>query len=126
MYVVGILMGLWAIRGYTARKGIHLYLYGYAVTQFFLFFARDNVVVNFLGLNWGLKQVQWTSIVLFLLPVIYLVFRYSKPVPVGEVAATYGIPQPPEAAEQGKEGRVVGAGRRKTVPRPRQKGAKQR
>ncbi len=23
MYVVGILMGLWAIRGYTARKGIH-------------------------------------------------------------------------------------------------------
>ncbi len=26
MYVVGIIMGLWAIRGYTTRKGIHEYL----------------------------------------------------------------------------------------------------
>ncbi len=76
-----------------------VYLYGYAVTQFFLFFARDNLIVNFLGLNWGLKQAQWTALVLFiaLLPISYLIVRSSKPVPVGKVAATYAIPQSPRS-----------------------------
>ena len=57
--------------------------------------SAPKLVVNFLGLNWGLKQAQWTSLVLFvvLLPLTYLVLKYSKPVPEGEVAATYGIPQ---------------------------------
>ncbi|HEY5005550.1 MAG TPA: hypothetical protein VII61_20480, partial [Ktedonobacteraceae bacterium] len=43
------------------------------------------------------KQAQWTSLVVFiiLLPITYLVIRYSKPVPPGEVAATYGIVQKP-------------------------------
>ena len=96
------------------------------VTQFLLFFARDNVVISFLGLNWGLKQAQWTSIVLFLLllPVTYLVFRSSQPVPVGEVAATYGISQPPEAAKLVKEGRP--ASTRKSNSKSRQKGQKRR
>jgi phosphatidylglycerol:prolipoprotein diacylglycerol transferase len=75
-----------------------VYLYAYAITQFFIFFARANVVVSFLGLDWGLKQAQWTSLVVLivLLPLTYLIFRYSTPVPEGEVAATYGSPQKPE------------------------------
>jgi phosphatidylglycerol---prolipoprotein diacylglyceryl transferase len=86
----------------VSRPGVLLlfYLYAYTITQFLLFFVRDNVIVSFLGLNWGLKQAQWTSLVLFiaLLPITYLIFRYSKPVPEGEVAATYGIPQKEKAA----------------------------
>jgi len=85
----------------VSRPGILMlvYLYGYALTQFLLFFTRENLVVPFLGFNWGLKQAQWTSIVLLivLLPITYLMFRSSEPVPVGEVAATYGIPQKPQA-----------------------------
>ena len=84
------------------RPGILLlfYLYAYSITQFLLFFVRDNVIVTFLGLDWGLKQAQWTSLALLivLLPITYLVFRYSKPIPEGEVAATYGIPQKAKAA----------------------------
>src|SRR5712691_5402453 len=89
------------------RPGILMlvYLYGYAITQFLLFFVRDNLIVNFLGLNWGLKQAQWTSLVvlIILLPITYLILRYSKPVPEGEVAATYGIPQKPKMAELPEE-----------------------
>ncbi len=84
------------------RPGVLMlvYLFGYCITQFALFFTRDNLIVSFLGLNWGLKQAQWTSLVLFLvlLPITYLILRYSKPVPPGEVAATYGIPQKPKPA----------------------------
>lgn len=86
------------------RPGVLMlvYLYGYVITQFLLFYVRDNVIVSFLGLNWGLKQAQWTSLVVFilLLLVTFLVFRFSKPVPEGEVAATYGIPQKPKAEEK--------------------------
>jgi phosphatidylglycerol:prolipoprotein diacylglycerol transferase len=81
----------------VSRPGILMlvYLFGYAITQFFLFFVRNNDIVSFFGINWGLKQAQWTSLVvlLLLIPITYLVLRYSKPVPKGEVAATYGIPQ---------------------------------
>ncbi len=95
-----------AVMFYLARRvrrpGILLlfYLYAYSITQFLLFFVRDNVIVTFLGLDWGLKQAQWTSLVLLiaLLPITYLVSRYSKPIPEGEVAATYGIPQKEKAA----------------------------
>jgi len=102
-----------AIMFYLARRvrrpGILLlfYLYAYSITQFLLFFVRDNVIVTFLGLDWGLKQAQWTSLVLLivLLPITYLVFRYSKPVPEGETAATYGIPQKakPDTGKAGGE-----------------------
>lgn len=82
----------------VTRPGIlmFVYLYCYTITQFFLFFARDNVIMSFLGLP--LKQAQWTSLVVFLvtIPLTYWVLRYSKPVPAGEVAATYGIPQKPK------------------------------
>ncbi|GAC1383879.1 MAG: prolipoprotein diacylglyceryl transferase [Ktedonobacteraceae bacterium] len=93
----------WRVR----RPGVLMlvYLYGYAITQFLLFFVRANDVVSFLGLNWGLKQAQWTSLVVLILlfPVTYLVMRYSKPVPEGEVAATYGVAQKPGHEEQESE-----------------------
>ncbi len=82
---------------YTRRPGVLMltYLYCYVITQFLLFFARDNAIVSFLGLNWGLKQAQWTSLVVFLvlLPITYVVLRYSRPVPKGEAAATYSVVQ---------------------------------
>ena len=105
--VVMILMFYLAYR--LRRPGVLMlvYLYAYVITQFLLFFVRDNIVVSFLGLNWGLKQAQWTSLVVFviLLPITYLVFRYSKPIPKGAVAATYGIPQKTKAVvEEGSVG----------------------
>ena len=105
--VVMILMFYLAYR--LRRPGVLMliYLYAYVITQFLLFFVRDNVVVSFLGLNWGLKQAQWTSLVVFivLLPITFLVFRFSKPIPKGAVAATYGIRQKPQpAVEETSEG----------------------
>ncbi|GCE11124.1 prolipoprotein diacylglyceryl transferase [Tengunoibacter tsumagoiensis] len=93
---------------YLARRVTHpgilmlVYLFSYCISQFFLFFTRDNLIVDFLGLHWGLKQAQWTSLILFivLLPVTYWVIRHSKPIPEGEVAATYGIPQQEVAAPE--------------------------
>ena len=86
------------------RPGVLMlvYLFGYVTTQFLLFFVRDNVVVSFLGLDWSLKQAQWTSLVVFILliPLTFVVFRFSKPVPEGEIAATYGIPQESVAKEE--------------------------
>jgi len=86
------------------RPGVLMlvYLFGYVTTQFLLFFARANTVVTFLGLNWGLKQAQWTSFIVFILliPLTFLVFRFSKPVPEGEIPATYGIPQKPKPDTQ--------------------------
>src|SRR6266480_1055490 len=51
------------------RPGVLMlvYLFGYAITQFFLFFVRSNDIVSFFCLNWGLKQAQWTSLVVLLL-----------------------------------------------------------
>ena len=71
-----------------------VYLYGYALTQFLVFFTRDNEIVSFLGTHF-LKQAQWTSlfVLVALIPLTYLIFRYSRSVPKGEVAATYDIPQ---------------------------------
>lgn len=105
--VVMILMFYLAYR--LRRPGVLMlvYLYAYVITQFLLFFVRDNVVVSFLGLNWGLKQAQWTSMVVFivLLPITFLVFRFSKPIPKGAVSATYGIRQKPEPeVEETSEG----------------------
>jgi phosphatidylglycerol---prolipoprotein diacylglyceryl transferase len=79
------------------RPGVLMlvYLFGYVITQFLLFFVRANTVVPLLGLNWGLKQAQWTSLIVFILliPLTFLVFHFSKPIPKGEIPATYGIPQ---------------------------------
>jgi phosphatidylglycerol:prolipoprotein diacylglycerol transferase len=76
------------------------YLFGYAITQFLVFFVRANIVVPLGPLDWGLKQAQWTALIVFILliPITFFVMRtrYAQPVPAGEVAATYGIPQEPE------------------------------
>ncbi len=73
------------------------YLFGYAITQLLVFFARANAVVSLFSLDWGIKQAQWTSLIalLALLPLTFLVLRsrYARSVPTGEVPATYGIPQ---------------------------------
>lgn len=90
----------------VTRPGVLMmvYLFCYAITQFLIFFVRDNEIVSFLGMNPGLKQAQWTSLVVFILliPLTFLVFRwhYSRPIPKGEDAATYGIEQKPEESEE--------------------------
>ena len=75
------------------------YLFGYCATQFIVFFARASEPLVLLGgvLNWGLKQAQWTAIIfaIVLIPVTIIAMRsrFARPVPAGEVPATYGIPQ---------------------------------
>jgi phosphatidylglycerol:prolipoprotein diacylglycerol transferase len=91
---------LLALMFYLARRLtrpgvlILVYLYSYSIIQFLLFFVRDNTIETPFGLDWGLKQAQWTSLAVFivLLPITYWIFRTSKPVPAGELAASYGIP----------------------------------
>ena len=110
--LVVLALMIFVVRRVT-RPGVLLlvYLYCYVTTQFLLFFVRDNIIVSFLGLNWGLKQAQWTSLVLFvvLLPTTYFILRHSRPIPEGEVAATYGIPQKPTPPLEPKalDGEVV-------------------
>lgn len=94
--IVVLVLLLYLARRFQRPGALMLvYLYAYAITQFLLFFVRDNLIVSFLGLNIGLKQAQWTAIIVFLalLPITYLILRHSKPVPTGEIAATYGIEQ---------------------------------
>lgn len=80
-----------------SRPGILtiVYLFCYSVTQFLIFFVRNNQIVPFLGLNPGFTQAQWTSIVVFLvlIPLAFFVLRsrYARPVPINASAATYGI-----------------------------------
>jgi phosphatidylglycerol---prolipoprotein diacylglyceryl transferase len=102
-----ILLGLLLFLARRVRRPgllMLVYLFGYCITQFLVFFTRANVLVNVFGIT-VFKQAQWTALVVFviLLPITYLVLRYSKPIPAGEVAATYGIEQksqkPPITAE---------------------------
>jgi phosphatidylglycerol:prolipoprotein diacylglycerol transferase len=102
LFVLAVMLYLaWKVK----RPGILMlfYLFCYTISQFLLFFVRANIYVSFLGIT-TLKQAQWTSLIVFilLLPLTYWVIRNSKPVPKGEVAATYGIPQKP-ATEQDVE-----------------------
>jgi phosphatidylglycerol:prolipoprotein diacylglycerol transferase len=94
LLLIGLL--LYLARRYR-RPGalIATYLFGYCVTQFLVFFVRANIVVPLGPLDWGLKQAQWTSLIVFLvlIPLTYVVMtrlRFAQPVPDGEVAATYG------------------------------------
>jgi phosphatidylglycerol:prolipoprotein diacylglycerol transferase len=93
------------------RPGVLMlvYLYSYAITQFLIFFTRANDIVSFLGIDAGLKQAQWTSLVVLvaLLPLTYWLIRFSKPVPAGAVAATYGISQKPAPVEAGTVTNIV-------------------
>jgi len=104
---VVLLIVLFFLSHHVRRPGVLavVFLFGYALSQFLVFFVRDNVITTLFGLNWGLKQAQWTSLVVFivLLPLTYVVMRswkYARPVPEGEVAAIYGMAQPSRSEEQ--------------------------
>ena len=79
------------------RPGMLLvtYLFGYAITQFLVFFARANTIVPLFTLNWGLKQAQWTSLVVLLLLIPLTIWirrwRFARPIPPGEIPATYNM-----------------------------------
>jgi phosphatidylglycerol:prolipoprotein diacylglycerol transferase len=81
---------LWPLRFRLPRikAGFFFVLYAalYAVTQFIVFFARGTEPFTpFLGID-GLKQAQWTAVVVFLLtiPAFFLVNRFSRPWPYSE------------------------------------------
>lgn len=94
LLLIGVLLIL--ARRYR-RPGMLMatYLFGYTITQFLVFFVRANIVVPLGPLDWGLKQAQWTSLIFFLvlIPLTLWVrrWRYARPVPVGEIAATFGM-----------------------------------
>ena len=95
LLLIGVLLLL--ARRYR-RPGMLLltYLGGYAVTQLLVFFARTNTVVPLFMLDWGLKQAQWTSLIvlLLLIPLTLWVrrWRFAEVLPEGEIPATYGMP----------------------------------
>jgi phosphatidylglycerol:prolipoprotein diacylglycerol transferase len=74
---LGLFLLLWNLRKRIHPEGMlaMLYVVLYSVSQFFIFFVRDNVVV--LG---GLKQAQVTSLVViaFTLPVIAYLLRKER------------------------------------------------
>src|SRR3989440_10123558 len=78
---------LWSVRKRIHPEGMlaMLYVLLYSISQFFIFFLRDNVVI--LG---GLKQAQVTAIVVIVLtlPVIaYLLWKERRqPTPAGQPA----------------------------------------
>lgn len=90
---------LLAVAARSRRPGtlIVTYLFGYTITQFLVFFTRANNIVSLGPLDWGLKQAQWTSLIMFLLliPLTLWVrrWRYAQPVSDGEIPATAGIVQ---------------------------------
>src|SRR6266487_6279149 len=105
---------LFLARGYRCPGMLMLtYLFSYAITQFLVFFARANSIVPLFTLNWGLKQAQWTSLIVLLLlipPTLWISrWRYAQPVPVGEIPATYGIPQKPTSQVKGNERAMIGS-----------------
>jgi phosphatidylglycerol:prolipoprotein diacylglycerol transferase len=70
-----------------------LYLVLYAISQFAVFFFRaTEPTTPFLGIS-GLKQAQWTAIIVFLLcvPLTFLVLKFSKPWPFSD---TRPVPWP--------------------------------
>lgn len=99
------------------------YLFGYAVTQFLVFFARANLVVSLGPLDWGLKQAQWTSLIFFLIliPLTLWVRRwhYAEVIPDAPAPATSGIAQ--KNTRQAEESESEAAS---TEKRERQKGNK--
>jgi phosphatidylglycerol---prolipoprotein diacylglyceryl transferase len=74
---LGLFLLLWNLRKRIHPEGMlaMLYIVLYSVSQFFIFFVRDNVVV--LG---GLKQAQVTSLVVIalILPVIAYLLRKER------------------------------------------------
>ncbi len=67
---------MWRLR-YKFRPGVlfFLYIFGYCISQFLIFFVRDNVIIIF-----GLKQAQLTSLAVFVVTAVALYFflKYQR------------------------------------------------
>jgi phosphatidylglycerol:prolipoprotein diacylglycerol transferase len=93
----------------TRRPGLLLvtYLFGYAITQFLVFFARANLVVSLGPLDPGLKQAQWTSLIvsLILIPLTLWIRRWraASVTPGTSISATVENPQKSELEESGRK-----------------------
>src|SRR5947209_1524226 len=72
---LGLFLLLWNLRTRIHPEGMlaMLYIVLYSVSQFFIFFVRDNVVI--LG---GLKQAQVTSLVVIILTLPVIAYLLSK------------------------------------------------
>ncbi len=107
LLLIGVLLFL--ARRYR-RPGMLLltYLFGYAISQFLVFFARANTIVPLFTLDWGLKQAQWTSLIVLLLLIPLTLWmrrwRFARHIPPGETPATYGMtPSRPLSATENAE-----------------------
>lgn len=105
-----ILAVLWQVRFLLPRVRagyfFALYLAFYAVSQIIVFFARDNAITPFLGIN-GLKQAQWTAIfvLVFAVPaLLVLIRRFSEP---WRYSAARPIPWPPTGSSSAKRAGVA-------------------
>lgn len=89
---------LWAIRKRVRPDGVLAMLYAalYSVSQFFIFFLRDNIVI--LG---GLKQAQVTAIAVLAvsLPIMAYLLRRQQVVPQPQPAAAVEVAEPAKPAE---------------------------
>lgn len=97
LFSVVILALIWPLRHRLPkiRAGLYftLYLMLYAISQFVVFFFRaTEPTTPFLGIG-GLKQAQWTAVIVFLLciPLALLVLKVSKPWPFSK---TRPVPWP--------------------------------
>lgn len=95
LLLIGILL---LLSRWYRRPGqlLLFYLGGYALSQFLVFFTRANTIVPLFTLDWGLKQAQWTSLMVLLLLIPLTLWmkrwRFAQPIPEGELPATYGMP----------------------------------
>ncbi len=105
-----VLAVLWQVRFLLPRIRagyfFALYLAFYAVSQIIVFFARDNAITPFLGIN-GLKQAQWTAIfvLVFAVPaLLVLIRRFSGP---WRYSAAHPIPWPTTGSSSAKRASVA-------------------
>jgi phosphatidylglycerol:prolipoprotein diacylglycerol transferase len=105
-----ILAVLWQVRFLLPRIRagyfFALYLAFYAVSQIIVFFARDNAITPFLGIN-GLKQAQWTAIfvLVFAVPaLLVLIRRFSEP---WRYSTSHPVPWPPTGSSSAQRSGVT-------------------
>lgn len=84
LIALGIFVLLWSLRKRIHPEGMlaMIYVVLYSITQFLIFFARDNIVVLF-----GLKQAQVTALVVIILtlPIIAYLLRKDRQHPKATV-----------------------------------------
>jgi phosphatidylglycerol:prolipoprotein diacylglycerol transferase len=105
LIALGLFIFLWTIRKRVQPDGVLglLYVALYSISQFFIFFLRDNVVV--LG---GLKQAQVTALVVLAVSLPLLAYRLRRRPAVAEPQAAAAEPavasEPTEGAQPPKAG----------------------